>query len=47
MEDCENIAYCNYCKEEVYSCSSYVVVGEKIYHRECYDLMKEELEEVE
>ena len=37
--------YCIYCKEEISINEPYVTVGENYYHTECFDLIKEELEE--
>lgn len=42
MEDCGTIIYCTYCKEAISICSSYVAVGEEVYHIDCYELIQED-----
>jgi hypothetical protein len=37
------IGWCTYCKEEVYDSQDYVKNKGKLFHNDCYDLMKDEI----
>ena len=41
----EFIGWCMYCKAEIYADQDYAKRKGKWYHDECYDLMKEELDD--
>jgi len=39
------VMYCIYCKNEIGDQEDFIKYKGKFYHKECYDLMKEELDE--